>query len=225
MTEWSDKSEREVAELLAQLRVDPADDGFGVTLSARLAQAARPTPAPTSWRVEMARRLEGLMARPWLIGSCSGALSGVAVFALLQWSQISAPRVEPPTSALALGAGSPGSTPSTVSCPAVAEVAAVEVFAVPAGKVALVHFQFDVEQAVEAAEFSVLLPPGLAFYGDGEPLKDRVFRWEAPLSAGENRVPVAILGEAPGPHRVTATATVGSQVVVHELVLDVREAV
>lgn len=242
MNEPPSQSEREIAELLAELRVDPPSGGFEQSLAKRLAQAAADfesidPPVRLKWRA----RLRALFAhRPVLLGSCSGALAGAAVFGLM-YGVVGLPSSQPvvpaaghvfaeahtggmDTRQLPVSPASYGAQPE--GClPGGGTVASAEVFLVPRGKVAMVQLQFDVDASVPAAEFSVLLPPGLSFFNEGQALPEKVFRWVAPLEQGANRVPVAVVGEVPGEHRLTALATVGSRVVVHEIVLQVEGAV
>lgn len=240
MSESTPQAEREVAALLAQLREDPPDDGFELTLARRLA-AIQPRPSRLQrWR-------QALRMRPVLSGSLAGAAVAGATFSALigfwgmpgghasnasfgegyQAEGVLATNDPRDVSASGMSsAASPGQACAPPEAVAgqdggVLGVPRADVFVIPEGKVALVQLQFDVDTAVESAEFSVLLPPGLAFYSDGQALPERVFRWVAPLRAGSNLVPVAVMGEVPGEHRLTAMATVGSQVVVHEIVLDV----
>ena len=223
----------ELHALLGTLREDVADEGFDGRLHQRLAAAGAPREPSAATAL-----LGWLRERPWLLGATAGAVSGVAAFAL--------------SAALAegeLGAGRPGaravaagdSAKLGLACPepaaqpvgAVAGAqqatpvgieASAEVFVVPVGKVAMVQLNFAVDRDVELAEFSVLLPEGLAFFSEGQALPEHAFHWEAPLARGDNAVPIAVLGERPGRHRLAATATIAGEVVVHEIVLDVKEA-
>jgi hypothetical protein len=208
--------------LLAGLREDPADDGFGARLHLRLAAAGVP-PEPSA----RARAFAWLRERPWLVGAVSGAASGLAAFALASALAGGAERAgSAPRAALA-----PASAPAPVVCaePAAATAAtapsastSAEVFVVPVGKVAMVQLHFAVDRDVDEAEFSVVLPDGLAFFSEGAALPERAFHWSAPLARGDNRVPVAVIGAQPGRHRLAATATIAGEVVVHEIVLDVQ---
>jgi hypothetical protein len=152
-----------------------------------------------------------------LVGGLAGTAAGAAVFFVLRLTLPAAPQ-QPPT---ALNPAAPNELACAPAAPVIEP--SVEVFVVPAGKVAMVQFHFAVERAVEEAEFSVLLPAALSFFSDGEALPERSFHWVAPLTEGDNRIPFAIVGQTPGKHRVTATATIAGEVVVHEVVLDVQE--
>jgi hypothetical protein len=205
--------DRKLGEMLRQLAEDPADDGFASRLHLRLAQAGAPAPAAWFVRVRAWPR-----ERPMWAGLLVGATSGVAAFALMS-AVVSRP--------IPGGPADVGQQPVAVVEPARCEPQALahvdaEVFVVPEGKVALVQLHFAVERDVESAEFDILLPEGLAFFSDGKRLTDRSFRWVAPLTRGDNRVPIAVVGTRPGLHRLAATATIAGEVVVHEVVLDVR---
>ena len=212
----TDHEDEELRGLLSGLREDPADNGFGAALHRRLVQAGVPA-APSGF--DRIRAFLG--GRPALVGVLAGMAAGAAVFFALRIALPTA-RQQPPS---ALIQAAPRSSPNAVACAPAATVIepSVEVFVVPAGKVAMVQFHFAVERAVEEAEFSVLLPAALSFFSDGEALPERSFHWTAPLTEGDNRIPFAIVGQKPGKHRVTATATVAGEVVVHEVVLDVQE--
>ena len=242
-----DKPETEVAKLLAQLRVDPPDNGFEAALSRRLVRMETvssdvveptrfPTPRPRLWQ------------RPGFVGACwgtaAGAVAGVAAFLLMAQlhdndrSTVATGTASPATPGM-LREGPTGPGTSThgpqphaeaVGAPAcpphTTEVASrAEVVVVPAGKVALVRLHFEVPVQVDEAQFSVLLPRGLSFFSEGEALPDRSFHWTSALTRGENEVPVAVVAQEPGKHRLTATATIDGEVVVHEVVFDVREPV
>ena len=247
-----DKPETEVAKLLAQLRVDPPDNGFEAALSRRLvrmetvssdvAEPPRfPTPRPRLWH------------RPGFVGACwgtaAGAVAGVAAFLLMaqlhdhDHSTVATGTASPATPGILQGGpngpGTTGNAPprgpahaeteaaGAPACPPHAtDVASrAEVVVVPAGKVALVRLHFEVPVQVDEAQFSVLLPRGLSFFSEGEALPDRSFHWTSALTRGENEVPVAVVAQEPGKHRLTATATIDGEVVVHEVVFDVREPV
>jgi len=205
------QEDQELRGLLAGLREDAADDGFSAELHRRLVQAGAPA-VPGAFD-----RLRAYVGRrPLLVGLLAGACAGAAVFLALRLAMpvavlVQAPREVAATELACAPTAAPLIEPS------------VEVFVVPAGKVAMVEFHFAVERAVDDAEFNVLLPSALSFFSDGELLVERSFHWNAPLSEGDNRVPFAIVGQKPGKHRVTATATVDGEVVVHEVVLDVQE--
>ena len=213
--------------LLATLREDPPEDGFAARLHLRLSEAGVP-PEPGV----RARVLAWLRERPWLVGMTSGAATGLATFAL---AGALAGSPEPLPSAAA-EAGSANPNPNTTMlartpavCPEPALTtgttttsASAEVFVVPVGKVAMVQLHFAVDRDIEEAEFSVVLPDGLAFFSDGAALPERAFHWSAPLARGDNHVPVAVIGAQPGKHRLAATATIAGEVVVHEIVLDVQ---
>jgi hypothetical protein len=220
--------DQELRSLLGTLREDsPAgepQDEFAARLHQRLAQVGAPREPNLG-----AALLGWLRERPWLVGATAGAISGVAAFAL---------------SAAIAGQAAHGRGPAArspkpddratgpaqqvaLACPepaAPVEVAATaEVFVVPVGKVAMVQLHFAVDRDVEVAEFSVLLPDGLSFFSEGQALPERAYHWEAPLARGDNTVPVAVLGAKPGRHTLAATATIAGEVVVHEIVLDVKE--
>jgi hypothetical protein len=225
------EQDTELSQLLSQLRADTdVADGageaeFSASLHRRLVAAGSPAP------VGVVQQLTGwLRDRPWAMGTLCGTAAGVAAFALMHatLSPTGSSRdagssdlvaVAPVSDELAHAAPQ-----RAVECEPAAEAHA-EVFIVPAGQVAMVQLNFAVETDVDEAEFSVLLPAGLAFFSEGEALPERAFHWVAPLTAGDNEVPVAIVGQDPGLHRVTATATIDGEVVVHEVVLEVREAV
>ena len=200
--------------LLGTLRQDPPDDGFAAQLHLRL--AATGLPAEPGVR---ARFAAWASARPWLVGGLSGALAGVAAFAL---ASALTPRT---TSSAPIARALPTSSQvasAAVACAPTGVETSAEVFVVPAGKVALVQLHFAVDRDIEQAEFSVLLPAGLAFFSAGETVPERSFQWSAPLARGDNRVPLALIGSQPGRHRFAATATIDGEVVVHEIVLDVQ---
>lgn len=214
--------EHELRGLLSSLREEPVDgDGdFGAELHRRLVQAGVP-PVPGTFE-----RLRSVLGRrPMLVGLCAGACAGAAVFFALRLALPEsaphapnaqrAPSESPPLRAVP--------SPELACAPAPVVEPSVEVFVVPAGKVAMVQLLFAVDREVQDAEFSVLLPAALSFFSDGEALAERSFHWVAPLTAGDNRVPIAIIGQTPGKHRVTAIATIAGEVVVHEVVLDVQE--
>lgn len=228
----------ELGAALADLRDGPldGDDGaeFRATLHRRLVQAGAPRPAG-AWQ-----RLQAWFAeRPLAMGSASGVCAGIAAFWVMasvtagpgsvsQTSQTSQTVAEThnPVRGPATGNGTEVACATPESAAQVARVRTqADVFVVPEGKVAMVQLHFAVADAVGEAEFGVLLPAGLAFFSDGEALAQRSFHWVAPLSAGDNAIPIAVVGRAPGQHRITATATIAGEVVVHEVVLDVRESV
>jgi hypothetical protein len=232
-----DQEDPTLRNLLSELHDEPGDGlgaGFGASLHRRLASAGPPAPVGVMERVS-----SWVAARPLTVGLASGSVAGVLVFlalAELRTEAADAGGVVPGDRASAANQdGAPASNDSNDGPAPTAGVdgacepserglrAGAEVFVVPAGKVAMVQLHFAVDQDVEEAEFGVLLPRGLAFFNDGEALEDRSFHWVAPLSEGDNRIPIAIVGEAPGQHRLTATATVAGEVVVHEIVLDVQE--
>ncbi len=216
-----EEQDQEVSQLLAQLREEPsADDDFAARLHRRLVEAGPPRPVGPWPRLST-----WLGDRPWVTGTLCGSTAGVAAFLLM-----SALGGTPGEAAPAAVAPQQLSQPSlaavdTPECEPAAAEAHAEVFVVPAGQVAVVQLNFAVEREVDEAEFSILLPEGLAFFSEGEALSERSFHWAAPLDAGDNEVPVAIVGQKAGVHRVTATATIDGEVVVHEVVLEVREAV
>jgi len=208
--------DHELRGLLASLREDPADGGFSSQLHRRLVQAGAPS-APGALE-----RLRAFMTRrPVLVGLCAGTCAGAAVFFALRLA-LASPAAQPP---MAHVEPMPERAPTELACAPAAPVVepSAEVFVIPAGKVAMVQLHFAVDRAVQDAEFSVLLPAALAFFSDGELLDEHSFHWSAPLDAGDNHVPIAIVGQAPGKHRLTATATIAGEVVVHEVVLDVQE--
>lgn len=211
--EPAESQDRQLRALLRTLAHDPADGGFSARLHRRLVEQGAPAAAPRGVRAW----LGALGRRPILVGSLAGACTGVAAFALLMTLTPGSlpPRAQRPahTPAQAVAACDPTTTAR----------ASAEVFVVPQGKVALVQLDFAVDHDVEAAEFSVLLPDGLSFFSAGEALPERSFRWSAPLGHGDNRIPIAVIGTRPGRHHLTATATIAGEVVVHEVVLDVRE--
>lgn len=218
-----------VMRLLASLRdasdTEPAADeqhghadGFQAALHRRLVRAGPPQ-SESFW----ARCRAGMRLHPVWIGAAAGVVSAVLSFALLESHTASVSNAvgerahgRAATGVMANGAG------AQVRSVAVRAVGA-EVFMVPVGKVALVKLHFALDDAVEEAEFNILLPEGLAFFSDGQALPERSFHWRAPLGVGDNQIPLAIVGREVGRHRLTATAMVGSEVVVHEVILDVRE--
>lgn len=223
--------DEELRALLGTLREDvPTDeqeDEFAARLHQRLAQAGAPREPSRG-----AALLDWLRERPWAVGATAGAISGVAAFLL---SAVIAGQAAGGRELAAVGAKLDGpaprptaqTPPNALAVPEPVEPVAVEataeVFVVPVGKVAMVQLHFAVDRDVEQAEFSVLLPDGLAFFSEGAALPERVFHWEAPLARGDNTVPVAVLGAKPGRHTLAATATIAGEVVVHEIVLDVKE--
>ncbi|MDH5675050.1 MAG: hypothetical protein OEZ06_23170 [Myxococcales bacterium] len=196
-----------------------SEQDFARSLHLRLA-AAGPPPPPG-----LPARIAGWLGE-WRLGV--GLVLGSAA-ALLAWQL-----AEAPESAVTAGVDGSVAEAPVVREPA-AEVLAVEateaapepspeIFALPSGKVAKVELNFSVDSAVAAAQLSVRLPEGLSFFSQGEVLLDRDFHWIAPLEAGDNPLPIAVVGTRPGRHRLMATATVAGEVVVHELILDVQEA-
>jgi len=226
MSVHDQRDDPELQALLGALREDVADEGFGARLHQRLAQAGAPREPGAA-----AALLGWLRERPWLVGATAGAVSGEAAFAISAAlaggdgrAARTAAKPEPPLpmQPAKLAVACPDPTAQTAT-PAAIEASA-EVFVVPVGKVAMVQLNFAVDRDVELAEFSVLLPEGLAFFSEGRALPEHAFHWEAPLSQGDNAVPIAVLGARPGRHRLAATATIAGEVVVHEIVLDVKEA-
>lgn len=213
MTDRPPNEDPQLSALLRTLARDVPDDGFGARLHARLVQAEAPRPG--GW---VGRLREWARAHPLQAGSLAGTGCGAAAFAalLVVWP---AARGGAPAAPEARAQR----TPHTCAAPAASALASAEVFVVPEGKVALVQLNFAVDHDVESAEFSVLLPEGLAFFSDGETLPERTFRWSAPLGHGDNRIPIAVIGTRTGRHHLTATATIAGEVVVHEVILDVRE--
>jgi hypothetical protein len=200
------------------------NDAFAAQLHRRLAQAGKPR-EPS----RIAALLGFLRERPLVLGVTAGALSGVAAFVLSAAVARDGERSGRELMAAADGRATPAQSTAQVAlaCPEptapIGALASAEVFVVPVGKVAMVQLHFAVDRAVEQAEFSVLLPEGLAFFSEGRALTERAFHWQAPLAQGDNEVPIAVLGARPGKHRLAATATIAGEVVVHEIVLDVKE--
>lgn len=243
---WED-----TADLLGALRGAPLDEDDGAAFKAGMHRRLVAAGAPQRAGVLDAVR-HWLSGRPLLVGTAAGTCAGAAAFGALLWLSppFAAPTTTAGTASIAApgGAGRGGAGAGAACAPeALAAHGAMagpkpalardpgtaggqvrtqaEVFVVPAGKVAMVQLHFAVPDAVGEAEFSVLLPGGLSFFSDGEALARRSFHWVAPLAAGDNAVPIAVVGRAPGRHRITATATVAGEVVVHEVVLDVQEPV
>jgi hypothetical protein len=94
---------------------------------------------------------------------------------------------------------------------------------VPVSKVAVVHVDLKAAVAVESADIQITLPPGLAFWSDGEELAERSFTWSQPLAAGSNEIPIAVRGKEPGLYRLTVSAHIGGQDVQHDVLLEVIE--
>jgi hypothetical protein len=218
-------SQSQLGALLGTLKQELPQDEFAAQLHRRLAQAGKPREPG-----RIAALLGVLRERPLLLGATAGALSGVAAFALSAAVARDADgaRREPQATATGHATAAQNVAPVALACPEpaatpIAAIASAEVFVVPVGKVAMVQLHFAVERAVEQAEFSVLLPEGLAFFSEGRALPERAFHWQAPLAQGDNEVPIAVLGARPGKHRLAATATIAGEVVVHEIVLDVKE--
>lgn len=208
----SDRKDEERLPMLELLREELPDDGFSARLHQRLVAAGAPRPLGA---FERARAF--LRDNVSWKAALTGAVAGLLAFVLLEAAY--------PRSSARVPAPGPlaASEPARVACEPAAEVHA-EVFVLPAGKVARVQLEFAVEHAVEQAEFSVLLPEGLSFYSQGEELAQRSFQWTAPLASGSNSIPIAVVGKRAGRHTLAAAATIGDEVVVHEVVLDVQEA-
>ena len=213
----------EMAELLSQLRQDPPPGEFGAELHRRLVQAG--PPPPTGLWVQAG---DWLRQHPLWSGGLAGAVTGVSVFMLLQSSvpdvgqdgraDVAAPR---PMAVAPIEAEPP---PGLEVDEAGEGIAEVQVFVVPVNMVAMVQLNFHTATAVDEAEFSVILPEGLSFFSGGEALDERSFHWRAPLEAGDNAVPVAVVSDVPGRYRLTATAVVAGELVAHEVVLEIEEA-
>lgn len=88
-------------------------------------------------------------------------------------------------------------------------------------QVAVVRLNLTAEAPVEAALIRVSLPPGLAFWADGEALASREFEWSQPLGAGDNEIPIAVRGQRPGRYRIGVDARIGGQRIQDEILIEV----
>jgi hypothetical protein len=91
----------------------------------------------------------------------------------------------------------------------------------PATKVAVVRVNLSAEVEVADAQIRVELPEGLAFWSDGEELRQKRFEWTQSLRAGDNEIPIAVRGLRPGRYRMTVSALIGSERVEDEVFLQV----
>ncbi len=191
MTDRVDRADNEVRDQLRQLRVDPPDDGFELSLHRRLVEAGPPAPVPG------VRRLIPAGLRHRWVWPLAGALAGAAVF-------------------LALTVLQPGAARSGGLHSATASVAVV-----PESKVAVVRLELTADVAVADADLRISLPEGLVFWSEGAALAERSFEWRQPLSKGKNEFPIAVRGQHPGVYRVRLTAQVGESSVQHDVTLAV----
>jgi hypothetical protein len=204
--------------LLRSLRVEPPRDEFVRELHLRL--ASEPAPAPMSvldWLRDFVR------AYPMRVGAGVGLAVGVSAFLFLA-RVADSPAIDQPAApqVATLEHNAPADAPPIpVVTPAVVDDA--HVFEVPVQKVAVIELAFTAEVRVEDVDFQITLPEGVRFWSDGEMLADRSFEWQGGLDAGENTIPVAVRATSPGRYRVIAQATIGAEVVTHEIVLEVEE--
>jgi len=89
-------------------------------------------------------------------------------------------------------------------------------------QVAVVRLNLSADVAVDAARIRVTLPPGLAFWSDGQALAQRDFEWTQPLAPGDNEIPIAVRGQRPGRYRIAIDAQVGGQHVGDVVIIEVR---
>jgi len=90
-----------------------------------------------------------------------------------------------------------------------------------ATQVAVVRLNLSADGPVDAAHIRISLPPGLAFWADGQELAARAFEWSQPLSAGDNEIPIAVRGQRPGRYRIGVDALVGGQRIQDEVLIEV----
>jgi len=189
-----ERRDRELRDRLRALRVDPPDAGFSASLHARLAAAGPPAPAPWWRRLLEAPASRGGATR-W-VWPAAGLATGVAAFLLL--------------------AGLPGAPGPGAPAPRTAQVTTL-----PSTQVALVRLNLSAEVDVESARIWITLPPQLAFWAEGEELPERTLEWTQALRRGDNEIPVAVRGKAPGRYRIAVSALVGEEHVKDEVVLEV----
>ncbi|MFO0585817.1 MAG: hypothetical protein U0229_26335 [Anaeromyxobacter sp.] len=140
------------------------------------------------------RRLGELVAAPRWAWPAAGLATGVAVFLALTWLP-----------GLRGGAGERSAHVTTL----------------PATQVALVRLNLSTEVDVANARIWITLPRELSFWAEGEELPDRTLEWTQALRRGDNEIPVAVRGKAPGRYRIAVSALVGNEQVKDEVVLEV----
>lgn len=91
----------------------------------------------------------------------------------------------------------------------------------PSTRVAVVRLNLAADAPVDAAHIRVSLPPGLAFWADGQALASRELSWSQPLEPGDNEIPIAVRGQQPGRYRIGVAADVGGQRIQEEILLEV----
>jgi len=206
----SNQEHDEIRSKLRLLREDPPDDGFRASLHRRLVAAGSPQPLDLPTRI-----WEFIYERPIFTGATVGLVTAVAVFVLLHSSMLSVASVEQ------------SDEENRPSSSAVIEPAPKDIIVhrVPFEKVAVINLHFSAEVSVEDVDFKVSLPQGLSFFSQGETLPMRSFSWKAPLQRGDNPISIAVRGHRPGRYLVQASATVDGEVLMHDVVLELREGV